>query len=778
MNKLSLLCRYGVSYSLAQLKQVPRVLSPMLLLIPLQSMANAPATENADVNPYSDTLSRTASTLASTESNGAAGAAASAASSYASSSVEGWLSQFGTARVQLNVDNNGNWDDSSFDFLLPFYDNKKTVIFTQLGMRAPDDRFTGNLGFGVRTFNASNWMFGINSFIDDDFTGGNRRAGFGGEAWTDDLKLSANGYVGITDWHSSRDFDDYDEKPANGFDIRAEGYLPTYPQLGAKVMYEQYYGDNVALFDTDHLQKDPSAVTVGLNYTPIPLVTAGIDYKRGQDSVDDTQFSLAFHYVLGQSLSSQLSGDQVAYRRSLAGSRYDLVERNNEIVLDYRKQEKPTPDAPTTDLAIQIVRNGVDSDGTTKDFAVARVTDSDGTPMANVTVNWSVSGSAKLARASSTTDSYGLATVGLTDAVAETVDVTATVEQQTKTSKATFVEGSGGDKTRHIVVSTVRGAASADGQDRGILKAVVTDENGKPMSHKTVAWSDSSDTAKGNKTETITNDSGVALFALTDTVPEKVTVTAKMDDISDSGSVTFIQGSQIITNVEMSAVKNGVIADGVHQNIVQVSVENGQHEPAAGETVSWSLVSPSSKAEIKHSTTVTDAKGNAYISFTDTAAEDVQVQAKVGEHQMSFTSNFIAESIGQVDGPIPLGIGSDDVVNINESSGGVDFQITPYAGMKEGDQIVLHFQVYGDDGGPSYNPRSQTWTSSIHTVTASEVGHPITINAPQSAFYDDNGIGITDTDYDTTGAYAVVKSVSGQTVKSSFTHMGVATIMG
>lgn len=160
MNKLSLLCRYGVSYSLAQLKQVPRVLSPMLLLIPLQSMANAPAPENADVNPFSDTLSRTASTLASTESNGAAGAAASAASSYASSSVEGWLSQFGTARVQLNVDNNGNWDDSSFDFLLPFYDNKKTVIFTQLGMRAPDDRFTGNLGFGVRTFNASNWMCG------------------------------------------------------------------------------------------------------------------------------------------------------------------------------------------------------------------------------------------------------------------------------------------------------------------------------------------------------------------------------------------------------------------------------------------------------------------------------------------------------------------------------------------------------------------------------------------------------------------------------------------
>ncbi|HDP9620698.1 TPA: inverse autotransporter beta domain-containing protein, partial [Escherichia coli] len=45
----------------------------------------------------------------------------------------------------------------------------------------------------------------------------------------------------------SPDIEDYQERPANGWDIRAEGYLPAWPQLGASLMYEQYYGDEVGL---------------------------------------------------------------------------------------------------------------------------------------------------------------------------------------------------------------------------------------------------------------------------------------------------------------------------------------------------------------------------------------------------------------------------------------------------------------------------------------------------------------------------------------------------
>lgn len=110
------------------------------------------AIKDNTVLPYADSMSSIASSLSSNGADGVANSAKSAATGYASSSAQQWLSQFGTARVQLNVDDNGNWDDSAIDFLAPLYDNKKSMLFTQLGLRAPDGRITGNMGMGVRTF--------------------------------------------------------------------------------------------------------------------------------------------------------------------------------------------------------------------------------------------------------------------------------------------------------------------------------------------------------------------------------------------------------------------------------------------------------------------------------------------------------------------------------------------------------------------------------------------------------------------------------------------------
>lgn len=73
-------------------------------------------------------------------------------------------------------------------------------------------------------------------------TGHNKRVGIGAEAWTDYLKFSTNGYFGTTNWHQSRDFEHYNERPADGYDIRAEAYIPSYAQFGGKLMYEKYKG--------------------------------------------------------------------------------------------------------------------------------------------------------------------------------------------------------------------------------------------------------------------------------------------------------------------------------------------------------------------------------------------------------------------------------------------------------------------------------------------------------------------------------------------------------
>ncbi|EEV0504164.1 inverse autotransporter adhesin YeeJ, partial [Escherichia coli] len=184
------------------------------------------------------------------------------------------------------------------------------------------------------------WMSGINFFFDHDLSRYHSRAGIGAEYWRDYLKLSSNGYLRLTNWRSAPELDnDYEARPANGWDVRAESWLPAWPHLGGKLVYEQYYGDEVALFDKDDRQSNPHAITAGLNYTPFPLMTFSAEQRQGKQGENDTRFAVDFTWQPGSAMQKQLDPNEVAARRSLAGSRYDLVDRNNNIVLEYRKKE-------------------------------------------------------------------------------------------------------------------------------------------------------------------------------------------------------------------------------------------------------------------------------------------------------------------------------------------------------------------------------------------------------------------------------------------------------
>ncbi len=93
------------------------------------------------------------------------------------------------------------------------------------------------------------------------------------------------------------------------------------------------------LFDKDDRQSNPHAITAGLNYTPFPLMTFSAEQRQGKQGENDTRFAVDFTWQPGSAMQKQLDPNEVAARRSLAGSRYDLVDRNNNIVLEYRKKE-------------------------------------------------------------------------------------------------------------------------------------------------------------------------------------------------------------------------------------------------------------------------------------------------------------------------------------------------------------------------------------------------------------------------------------------------------
>lgn len=296
-------------------------------------------TDNQSAQKIAGLASKAGSAMANNQSGYAAeNMARSMVSGAASGEIQQWLNQFGTARVQLDADKNFSLKNSQFDLLVPLYEKQDRLVFTQGSLHRTDSRTQFNLGVGYRAFN-HDWMLGGNSFIDYDLSRDHARAGLGVEYWRDFLKLGANSYLRLTHWKGATNLPDYEERPANGWDLRAEGWLPAYPQLGGKLTYEQYYGKEVALFGKDNRQYNPHSLTAGVSYTPIPLLTFNAEHRQGKSGENDARLGLQITYQLGMPWLSQINPQAVSAMRSMAGSRYALVERNNNIVLEYRKKE-------------------------------------------------------------------------------------------------------------------------------------------------------------------------------------------------------------------------------------------------------------------------------------------------------------------------------------------------------------------------------------------------------------------------------------------------------
>ncbi|MCW8114257.1 inverse autotransporter beta domain-containing protein, partial [Yersinia intermedia] len=99
------------------------------------------------------------------------------------------LGKFGKAQVNLAVDDKGSLSKSSFSLFTPWYENDAMVAFSQAGIHDQDGRMIGNLGAGVR-FDQGTWLFGANTFLDQDISRNHSRLGLGLEWWADNVKLA------------------------------------------------------------------------------------------------------------------------------------------------------------------------------------------------------------------------------------------------------------------------------------------------------------------------------------------------------------------------------------------------------------------------------------------------------------------------------------------------------------------------------------------------------------------------------------------------------------
>ncbi|WP_168415675.1 YchO/YchP family invasin [Erwinia amylovora] len=252
----------------------------------------------------------------------------------AASEGEQLLSPYGRASVSLMLSDDGSFDGSSAQLVTPWQDNDQYLTFSQLGIEQGGYGTVGNAGLGQRWI-AGSWRVGYNAFVDSLLGSDRQRGSLGAEAWGDYLRFSANYYHPLSGWRNHSN--SAPMRMARGYDITTRGYLPFYRQLGVSLRYEQYLGDAVDLFNSGNAVANPAAVSLGINYTPVPLFTLSASHKEGDGGESQDQFALKMNYRLGVALSQQLSADNVAVAQSLSGSRYDSVNRNNSPVMAFRQ---------------------------------------------------------------------------------------------------------------------------------------------------------------------------------------------------------------------------------------------------------------------------------------------------------------------------------------------------------------------------------------------------------------------------------------------------------
>ena len=654
--------------------QIALQIFPPTSLIYLSATQQSYAKEQvATIKTANDTASDTeqslaraavqAGTIFGAGNNGSVNSAlTSAATGAASAEVQEWLSQFGNARINISTDEHFSLQDSEVDVLMPLYDNKTNLLFTQLGGRRIDDRNIINAGLGYRHF-SDRWMWGTNVFYDRQISDNqHQRLGLGSELGWNYLKLSANGYFRLSDWKSSGRYEDYDERVANGFDVRANGYLPAWPQLGASVVYEQYFGDNVGLFsdDEEDRQKDPHAITLGLDYTPVPLVTFGVDQKWGKGGQDEFQVNLALNWTPGVPMRDQLDPAAVAAQRTLLGSRQALVERNNNIVLEYRKQNvislslppELTGDEKTTQRITAKVKakHGVDriewqGDSFFKNGGT--VEESASPSQYNVTLPlWQSNGQNSYMLTATAWDKNGNASSPSHIQVTVNGVNVSTLQSVTTVSPATLPADGSSTSMVTVTLSRENGERAAGLASR--LSATMAVSDATPditdAPQKVHSLSEFTESSPGAYVSTFTSG----------TTPDTVIVQPLIDGTVKLATAKIIEEPtvSIATLSALDASATSALADGTTALTLTARVTDQHNKPLADKTIHWSADKP--QALLSAADVTSGADGTAMITVTSRDVISTVVTATLDggnsltSPQLNFTANVASAQVSAI----------------------------------------------------------------------------------------------------------------------------------
>ena len=282
----------------------------------------------------------------------ASGWASAQATDYIASLLEGYKGinaqiDFGISQLETVT--------PSGKILVPFVNKPKYVVFAQGGaLQSSGDRTIVHGGIGARFYpeaksksDSGRYMFGVNNVYDFDVSRGHKRMSVGAEFMTNAVFLAANWYQRLSGWKTSRDFENgmIEERPANGFDLNAKYFMPRHKGLGRLALtgsVTHWIGRDIAPFgNTEHLENNPWVYSGGLEWQPVPAITASLKHAVSDGGHSNTSVNVAFNLPLGAvelPKAFDPDSDNLASGMNVNESRSMFISRDYQMPLQYRSQ--------------------------------------------------------------------------------------------------------------------------------------------------------------------------------------------------------------------------------------------------------------------------------------------------------------------------------------------------------------------------------------------------------------------------------------------------------
>ncbi|WP_172821743.1 Ig-like domain-containing protein, partial [Escherichia coli] len=292
-------------------------------------------------------------------------------------------------------------------------------------------------------------------------------------------------------------------------------------------------------------------------------------------------------------------------------------------------------DVRTAQIAdLVVIKDGSEADGSTANTLRARVTDAFGNALAGQTVSVLADNGATVAP-TVITGPDGTVEISLTSQTAGTSVVTVSINNSSLSQSVTFIADVRTAKIADLVV--IKDGSVADGATANTLRVRVTDAFGNTLAGQTVS------VTAGNSamvaSTVITGPDGTVEISVTSQTAGTSTVTASINNSSQSRNVTFTADVRTAQIAELEVTQDNAVADGAMANMLRARVTDAFGNTLAGQTVS---VTAGNSAMVA-STVITGPDGTVEISVTSQTAGTSTVTASINNSSQSRNVTFTAD---------------------------------------------------------------------------------------------------------------------------------------